>query len=170
MPEPLPAAIPASLPSAPARESERSRNIRLAIRLKRLLEWHKYISKEKRTCWPRAIATAIILGLNLGFFGGWFIGGMAWLLTKSDSSAVVISVLAGLVIQGLVIAVTRRRLQSWRETLVRDEHKLSAKIKELAAEFPQECQRWGGYSSLHDAKMVQEMIRELETSRNATTH
>jgi hypothetical protein len=41
--------------------------------------------------------------------------------------------------------------------------KIAAGIEELAAEFPQEVQSWGGAAVLRDKDIVREVLRQLET-------
>jgi hypothetical protein len=79
--------------------------------------------------------------------------------------ASVIGVLSGGALLGTCLWLLLGR---WHKARGRAEQERDAKIEELLAEFPKECQAWGGPSALRDAELVQEVVRELKSSPRKT--
>jgi hypothetical protein len=72
-----------------------------------------------------------------------------------------LGVLGGLGVGGLMVWLRRRY---WWKAQARADQDLAAKAKALLAEFPQECQAWGGPPALRDPDIVKEMMRAVEGS------
>jgi hypothetical protein len=77
----------------------------------------------------------------------------------------VLGVVGGL---GLFVTAFWLRIRVWRKARARAEKDLAAKIDELLAEFPSECQTWGGRTALQEPDVVREVIRELEAVRGGS--
>ena len=145
------------VPGPSTAESERSRNIRFATGLRQLLGCHQVVAKWRAITWQ--VMLAVSVGLPAGFFGASGII-LPFKESLSDGALAAACVLLGLAIIGgsvwLGIWFRRKARRSAEEAL-------ASKIDQLLAEFPQECQTWGGRAALADREIVKEIFRELET-------
>jgi serine/threonine protein kinase len=145
---PRPADPPSATPLPPKmQESDRSRRLRAVTRLRQVLVCHEQVVAPL-VLWPVVLAVFLGLFLGLAVFG--LFSKLSWLVGLVSA----LSILVGLVWVGLWLR-WRPRTQGKRT--------LAARIDQLLAEFPQECQTWGGRAVLTDRDMVQAILRELET-------
>jgi serine/threonine protein kinase len=150
--EPLPLPrTPQPLP--PSQELEWVRNLRLVKRLLQLLSWHgnvpTLIGLEVLVCFGLVCVVLAIVGNTIApinTIGSWFVfaGSLACVL-------------------GLSFWLER---VFWRKIRAKAAQKLAFGIEELAADFPQEVQSWGGSAVLRDKDIVRELLRQLTPGVN----
>jgi hypothetical protein len=161
--EALPASLPA-LASSSTPGSDRARRIRWVTRMRQLSKCHRRVAHFPYTgVWKQFLW--VIGGLGLGAVVGGLAGeGLSTFKLRTWGwYNQPLGVLAGLV-SGLAVLGVFLRMGSWfrRRHLDQIEQALAAKIDQVLAEFPQECQTWGGRAALADKDIVEEILRELE--------
>jgi serine/threonine protein kinase len=170
---PAPTTPPAATPAA---EGDLYRRIRLSTRVKAVQDGHQTVAQMRRRSLP--LVQGIFLGLLAGYLGGMALG---TLLTptaeqqrlaeisrndlardRARTLAPILGVVFGLLLCLLVVWL---RLRFRRKAQARAEADLNAALDGLVAEFPAECQVWGGRPALAEPEVVHEVLRELETAR-----
>jgi hypothetical protein len=151
-PESSPQTGPVKPPVPSFAESERSSQIRFAIGVRQLLEWHEMVAKCAQMV-ENSKTNVLLLGLGIGVVGG-LVGFFTVDLGLSISGAVV--GFAGTV---WISEIWFKYLGThWREA----KGNVAAKIDELFTTLPRECETWGGRTALADRETVKAILRELD--------
>ncbi len=147
-------------------ESYEFRYFRFSTALRKLQECHRAVTAQ-RAATPPVVEDARYIVLVLPAMGicaslggafvyettsGVFPNSVRWICGIGTAVFIGAAILAGHFLH-----------VSWhRKTQRRVEQNLAFKIEELLAEFPQECQTWGGRAALADAEVLKKIIEELE--------
>jgi TM2 domain-containing membrane protein YozV len=78
---------------------------------------------------------------------------------RIENNAIGLGACTGLVVLGASILLTLRYQRAAR---ARAKANLAARIEELAANFPEEVQYWGGPAVLRDREIVRELFKQLK--------
>jgi serine/threonine protein kinase len=142
--------------SATDPESERVRRLRFVSCLRQLMGCHEQVARTRGTggCLS-ALYCIVVLALGLVAVG------LGTELHDRVHNTVLggVFVVAGLVGPAYMIVLWFHLGKKYLDTAKR---RRTARIDSLLAEFPQECQVWGGRAALTGRAMVQEILRDLE--------
>jgi hypothetical protein len=112
------------------------RHLRLANRLAQLWLWHQRL-KGATPLGANLALLGLCVGSLLGLMGSWLLG---------------MAVGLGLLVLGVVVMAILK---------LHCKQTVAAKIKEVLAEFPKECQTWGGRSALAEQFLLEGVIRTM---------
>jgi hypothetical protein len=172
--------VPAVLPPPPARplqsqaanspvpstdKSEHTPQRHFVTMLRQLLERHEMVARIRGLFWP--FVQGLILGVICALAIGPLLGLFAFALCKgfdlgpgeADVIVPTCGIVGGLALWGSIIWL---HLRSRWKAQARAKHDLAAKIDQLLAALPQECQVWGGRAALANRAIVQEILRDLK--------